>query len=170
MVTATIVPSCCRSKSRTRPSYRLCCWRWNFLVRPLNSAAQAAEHYCAEEAMKSRSASREEQQQCAAARRPLASNWWPQSVHFQRASRCSSRQMKPPKTEPRTNWYSRSGARADRKQSWNDYRQTRREFRTCPRRPILKREPAARRPQCRRSSFRAAQTSALPIFVRARQG
>lgn len=166
---ATIVPRCCRSKSRTRPSYRLCCWRWNFLVRRLNSAAPAAEHYCVP-AVTKRSALREERLQRAAARQPLASNWSPQSVHFQRASRCSSCQTRPPRTEPRTNWYSRSGARADRKQSWDDYRQTRRAFRICPRRPILKREPAAQRPQGRRSSFRAAQTSALPIFVRARRG
>jgi hypothetical protein len=67
MVMATIGPRCYRSKSRTRPSYRLYCWRWNPRVRRRpSSAALAAEHYCVP-AVTKRSASREEQQECAAA-------------------------------------------------------------------------------------------------------
>ena len=58
--------NCCRSKTQTRPSYRLCCWRWNFRVRRLNSAVPAAGRYCGPTGTK-RSASPEERQECAAA-------------------------------------------------------------------------------------------------------
>jgi hypothetical protein len=67
VMATTIVPSYSRSKSQTRPSYRLCCWRWNFRVRRLNSAAPVAGHYCCAPAVTKRSASREEQQERAAA-------------------------------------------------------------------------------------------------------
>ena len=59
--------NCCRSKTQTRPSYRLCCWRWNFRVRRPNSAGPAAGRCCVLAEKRKRSVSREERQECAAA-------------------------------------------------------------------------------------------------------
>jgi hypothetical protein len=65
-MTKMTAPLSCRSKRLIRPNFLLCCRRWSFLVRRLNTAALAAGRYCAEEATKSHSASPEEQQKCAA--------------------------------------------------------------------------------------------------------
>ena len=60
-----IVPWRFRSKGQSRSKCCLLC-RWNFLVHRPRNAVPAGGRYCAQAAMKSRCASREELQECAA--------------------------------------------------------------------------------------------------------